>query len=176
MWGKAPCSTDLPACISIQGTGREDDVGSVPTGVFDLAAQEQSNFAEAGLSPHGLKDETVSVLVEKAAEIDQETVTAAPCAAKERDLKIDRVLTGKKAGIPVMLSLLAVTFWLTIAGANVPSQLLGNLLFRGEEQLGVGLCSDPCTGLGDGTAGSRCVPGAGGHFAHISSCALTHGL
>ena len=38
--------------------------------------------------------------------------------------KIDKILTSKVYGIPIMLSLLFIVFWLTIAGANVPSGLL----------------------------------------------------
>ena len=46
--------------------------------------------------------------------------------ARERDLKIDRVITSRWFGIPLMLLLLLVIFWLTIVGANGPSQLLAN--------------------------------------------------
>ncbi len=38
-----------------------------------------------------------------------------------------------------MLLLLALVLWLTIAGANVPSQLLGTLLFRMEAWLRAGM-------------------------------------
>ncbi len=41
-----------------------------------------------------------------------------------RDEKIDSVLTGKLFGIPVMLALFGFIFWLTVSGANYPSELL----------------------------------------------------
>ncbi|MCA9520009.1 MAG: ferrous iron transporter B [Myxococcales bacterium] len=44
------------------------------------------------------------------------------------DRAIDRVVTSRIWGIPLMVALLAFVFWLTIAGANVPSELLANLL------------------------------------------------
>jgi len=44
------------------------------------------------------------------------------------DRTLDRWLTSPATGIPVMVLLLGVVFWLTIAGANVPSGLLGDLL------------------------------------------------
>jgi ferrous iron transport protein B len=44
------------------------------------------------------------------------------------DRQLDRLLTGKWTGFPVMLILLAVVFWLTIAGANVPSAMLASFL------------------------------------------------
>ncbi len=40
------------------------------------------------------------------------------------DRWLDRLLTSRWLGFPVMLVLLAVVFWLTIAGANVPSAML----------------------------------------------------
>jgi len=38
--------------------------------------------------------------------------------------KIDRLLTGKLVGIPVMILFFTLIFWLTIKGANYPSELL----------------------------------------------------
>ena len=62
----------------------------------------------------------------------------------ERDLKIDRILTNKITGIPIMLLLLGIIFWLTIVGANYPSQLLfelfqniGNSLYEFFEYISV---------------------------------------
>lgn len=45
------------------------------------------------------------------------------------------ILTSKGTGYPVMLLLLALVFWITIAGANIPSQWLSTFLFWVEEQL-----------------------------------------
>ena len=44
------------------------------------------------------------------------------------DRKIDEIVTSKTWGIPIMLLLLAIIFWLTIIGANYPSKLLYDLL------------------------------------------------
>ena len=41
-------------------------------------------------------------------------------------MNIDKILTSKKFGIPIMLLFLGVIFWITITGANYPSQLLSN--------------------------------------------------
>jgi ferrous iron transport protein B len=41
---------------------------------------------------------------------------------------LDRLLTGKWTGFPVMLAILSVVFWLTISGANVPSALIASFL------------------------------------------------
>lgn len=44
------------------------------------------------------------------------------------DRFLDRIVTSKVWGFPLMLLMLTGVFWLTIAGANVPSQLLASLL------------------------------------------------
>jgi ferrous iron transport protein B len=44
------------------------------------------------------------------------------------DLKIDRIVTSRWLGFPLMFLMLAVVFWLTIAGANYPSSLLASFL------------------------------------------------
>jgi ferrous iron transport protein B len=44
------------------------------------------------------------------------------------DRSLDRVLTSRVFGFPLMLFILAVVFWLTIEGANVPSAMLAGLL------------------------------------------------
>jgi ferrous iron transport protein B len=44
------------------------------------------------------------------------------------DAVLDRWLTSRVAGFPLMVLMLGVVFWLTIAGANVPSSMLASLL------------------------------------------------
>ena len=45
------------------------------------------------------------------------------------DQRIDRLVTSPIFGLPLMALLLAVVFWLTVAGANVPSRMLAEALF-----------------------------------------------
>ncbi|UCG85247.1 MAG: ferrous iron transport protein B [Gemmatimonadota bacterium] len=44
------------------------------------------------------------------------------------DRTLDRMLTSRWLGFPLMLLVLTVVLWLTIAGANVPSQMLAGVL------------------------------------------------
>ena len=44
------------------------------------------------------------------------------------DARLDRLVTSRVFGFPLMLLMLTVVFWLTIAGANVPSSMLASLL------------------------------------------------
>lgn len=55
----------------------------------------------------------------------------------QTDRRLDRFLVGKWTGIPIMLLLLAFIFWLTITGANYPSQWLSSLFARGSTLLTV---------------------------------------
>ena len=82
----------------------------------------QKELEKSGLSPETLTDRTVAVLAKEAEEISGKA-----CKSKGRSRvsqQLDCILTGKWTGIPVMLLLLAGIFWITIAGANIPSQWL----------------------------------------------------
>jgi len=44
------------------------------------------------------------------------------------DAKIDKIVTSKTFGFPIMFLILGIVLWLTIIGANYPSSMLANLL------------------------------------------------
>jgi len=46
----------------------------------------------------------------------------------DMDRTMDRIVTSRHWGFPLMILLLALVFWLTITGANVPSKMIANLL------------------------------------------------
>lgn len=71
----------------------------------------------------------------RAASIAAKAVSMDPVAANCRDRTLDRLLTSKATGIPVMLGLLAGVLWLTMVGANAPSRLLSGLLMGWQEPL-----------------------------------------
>ena len=54
----------------------------------------------------------------------ERAVTRNDAAGAGRRLKLDRLLTGRALGLPVMLLLLGLVFFLTLKGANYPSALL----------------------------------------------------
>lgn len=57
-----------------------------------------------------------------------ETLTAAVCKKNEEKgdttAQMDKLFLRKRTGVPLMLLLLALVFWITAVGANVPSQML----------------------------------------------------
>lgn len=63
----------------------------------------------------------------KANEITSEVCTIENENYNERDKKIDKILTSKKFGIPIMILFFCLIFWITIVGANYPSELLSQL-------------------------------------------------
>ena len=81
----------------------------------------------------------VEAVMERAAAIAAEVTEMDPRSAHRRDRVLDRLLTSRATGIPVMLGLLALVLWLTMAGANVPSRLLSGLLMGWQEPLR-GIC------------------------------------
>ncbi|MDD2502797.1 MAG: ferrous iron transport protein B [Clostridia bacterium] len=83
-----------------------------------------------------LRDRIVSNIVKTAEDISSEIVSL-DNKSNQLDRKIDRVLTSKTLGIPIMIALLGLVFWLTIEGANFPSAILAKGLFWIEDQLTV---------------------------------------
>lgn len=67
--------------------------------------------------------------VQQAAAICRACVTLENPDYARRDRKLDRIFTSKCTGFPIMLLFLLCIFWITIVGANVPSDLLNKGLF-----------------------------------------------
>lgn len=101
----------------------------------EAIARARAILRERGVSSDRLKDLVVSSLVLAAEELANDCVRCEHTGYSDADRAIDRVLTGKWVGYPVMLALLAFLFWLTIVGANFLSDLLAFPLFRGQALL-----------------------------------------
>lgn len=97
--------------------------------------QAQSHLDQAGIFEDDLKDRIVSGIVNTAESIASRTVSLPEKPYGKRDAFWDRILTGRLAGYPAMIGLLALIFWLTITGANYPSALLSSLFFSFQEKL-----------------------------------------
>lgn len=78
---------------------------------------------EAGYETEQFRMRRSLAFQERAKEICKEVVEK----KEERDWqteRLDRIILSPKTGIPIMLLLLGGVFWITVAGANVPSDLL----------------------------------------------------
>lgn len=111
---------------------------------YDLPAREEVSdsyqkareiLQHAGISSELFRDIIVSGIVRKAEEICRGVVTFEKPDYNKRDHRIDGILTSRIYGIPIMIVLLGVIFWITITGANYPSSLLADGLFWVEDQL-----------------------------------------
>ena len=87
----------------------------------------KQQLAEEGITTNNFKDKVVADIMKKAEEISKEVCTFENKDYSARDRKIDKILTSKKFGIPIMILFLGLIFWITIVGANYPSQALFSL-------------------------------------------------
>ena len=82
-----------------------------------------------------LKDSLVSSLLSEAERIAGIAVSYEREGYNAADRRLDRYLTSKVWGYPLMVLLLIGVFWLTITGANAPSALLNDALFWLQDRL-----------------------------------------
>lgn len=102
-------------------------MAATPEQILETAARLRGQLAA-----HELHDRLSEAIYADAARIAARAVrrgdgdSSAPLTSP--DIVLDRVLTSRSLGFPVMVLMLTVIFWLTIAGANVPSALLADVL------------------------------------------------
>ena len=118
-------ATDTPGTHSGAGagSGRSPAVGEGRERILKAATRHRWN-----LRP-GFHDALAENIYAEATRIADACVQRTPQQTGVRlDRALDRWLTSRVFGFPLMLAILAVVFWLTIAGANVPSGMLATLL------------------------------------------------
>lgn len=129
---KKSISIDVPAlekrlgipvvpCTAAAGKGLDHLMETVETLVENNSIKTTDQKSVTEFPP-------LSSFVHAAEQIAEETVTV-DARIPDRDRKIDAILTSRRYGIPIMLALIALVFFLTITGANVPSEWLSYLLF-----------------------------------------------
>jgi ferrous iron transport protein B len=95
----------------------------------------KEKLLSAGIDQNLFRDKIVSQIVRTSENICKKSVTFDNRNYNHSDRRIDGILTSKIFGIPVMIGLLGVVFWLTITGANYPSKMIFDFLFMIEERL-----------------------------------------
>ena len=78
------------------------------------------------------RDDLVQAMYDEAQTIADRAVTRSGDVRIDWDQRIDRLLTSSTFGLPLMLALLGIVFWITIVGANYPTQMLATMLFEVE--------------------------------------------
>lgn len=119
--------------------------------IFGTLNRSRESLARKSYDPQRISDEIISSIIRTAENTAKQTVTLLHDDYYERDRKIDRILTSRIFGIPIMLGILGIIFWITIVGANYPSKLLSNGLFflggKLEELLNYLKCNTTITDL-----------------------------
>lgn len=87
----------------------------------------KTELEKADIKSYLLRDKIVSEIIKNGEEVYNKCVSVKDKKYNDRDRKIDKILTSKVTGIPIMILLFAFIFWLTIVGANYPSELLSNM-------------------------------------------------
>ncbi len=94
----------------------------------------QQAEALRNLQSNNFHDRIVSSIYAEAEELVSDVVKTSGTIT-DWDRRIDDIVTSPVYGYPLMLFLLGIVFWLTIAGANYPSTLLANFFWALEERL-----------------------------------------
>jgi ferrous iron transport protein B len=98
-------------------------------------AEARDLLENAGITSERYRDLVVSGIVRTCERICRDAVTFEKRDYARRDRRIDKILTSKLTGIPIMILMLFGVFWLTITGANYPSGWLADGLFWIEARL-----------------------------------------
>jgi len=114
------------------GPEQESWVASRPDAVASLLASAADQREALGVM---VADDLVAALYDQACRISRAVVSEVSAGRRSFDEKLDRLVTSRTWGFAFMLALLGVVFWTTIAGANVPSQMIANALFAFEDTL-----------------------------------------
>lgn len=103
--------------------------------VASVLKEIHSIFEENHITKSQFKDAIISSIINTAENVCRANITSNVSAASLRDRKVDKVLTSKWFGFPIMFLILLIIFWITITGANYPSEVIANGLFFIEDQL-----------------------------------------
>ncbi|QNK40584.1 ferrous iron transport protein B [Caproicibacter fermentans] len=103
--------------------------------IVESLERARSLLAENSITGDLFRDRVVTRIIQNCEDICRGVIVCDKEKYAERDRKIDRILTSRATGIPIMLLLLLLIFWLTITGANYPSELIAAGLFWVEDRL-----------------------------------------
>ena len=132
--------------ITTESRKKKELKQKLESAALDLISQgekdeEKSMVASNYIKARGYVPELIGSperIAKEAEHIAKEVVTY---SHKESDLKMDRALASPIIGFPLMACTLLLILWMTIKGANYPSEVLSGMLFSVEKPLYNGLFS-----------------------------------
>jgi len=99
-------------------------IQTTPNDVIERADQLRLRLGER------FRDQLVETLYKDAQRITRRSVRNDEHASRTIDGKIDRLVTSPVFGLPIMLVLLVIVFWITVTGANIPSAFIAGVLME----------------------------------------------
>lgn len=100
-----------------------------------LVMQEKQKLKSKNISDNNFRDHIAETLIIRSENIYKLCVKTLKKDYDCLDRKIDKFLTSPLTGFPTMMLFLLGIFWITISGANYPSEIISDLLFNFEEKL-----------------------------------------
>lgn len=97
--------------------------------------QARKLLLDGDITINGIDDVLTESINNEASLISSKVVSYLNEDYDKKDRRLDKILTKKSTGIPIMIILFAFIFWLTITGSNYPSMLLQSVLFKFENVL-----------------------------------------
>ena len=88
-----------------------------------------------GIKKDELKDKMISSIIFMSENVVKDVVSINKKDYNARDRRIDKILTSKTFGIPIMLLFLGLIFYITIVGANYPSEWLSQVFSWLQEKI-----------------------------------------
>ena len=107
--------------------------------IVQVIGEAKKYLNECDINSDKLNDLIVSSIIKLSDKITKKSVKNNDEKYSSRDRKIDRLLTNKLTGYPIMIISLLFIFWLTISGANYPSALLSQGFSLLQDYLSEGL-------------------------------------
>lgn len=101
----------------------------------DIKKDILNNFRKKGIYQDDIETLMIERINEKSFEVCQKVVKYNKEDYNKRDRFLDKILTNKITGIPIMLLLLFLVLWITITLANIPSDFLYEKFFQFESVL-----------------------------------------
>lgn len=112
-------SDPVPAVPASSGASASPETSALLTKARQLRWQAGKDFHQKLME---------AVYTEAAKLADRAVTRSGETPRFDLDRTIDRLVTSRTFGFPLMLGMLTLVFWITIAGANVPSSMLATLL------------------------------------------------
>ena len=99
----------------------------IRTNILKKLDEANSELINQNIYPIDVRDAILETLIKTASSISQKCITRTSTDNESKSLKIDKILTSRLLGIPITIMFFGVILWITIVGANYPSELLAIL-------------------------------------------------